>query len=907
MTCITFFTVDEVGTLTNPGKGIHYSVYNTGTGNLEPGNTNKPLLPRCAEKITVIRHSNGTDYWIIAREINTFVFKVFLLSSSGITVQEDQVIGTDNKVDDSGTSRPVFAKGYLKASPDGRFLAQALEGNKTIDVYPFDPLTGRITNVIYLSGISGETDFGAYGLEFSPTSKYLYGTNKAGKIYCWDLDVFGQEAVQSSRRIIWSSDQIEYGALQLAPNGKIYIARTGQNYLGVINAPDFEECQFREQGASLIKASAQADGTCGYGLPNFPADYFRNDIFYVNDCHGTHTILYFNDELFDHDPTWYIDDVLVADAAYNVAFQFPEPGVHTIHLLGSKNGGRVEADRDIFIHPLPDPDYEDEGAICGGTPYELISDEWAFWAWTTGLESGADKWVYEAGDYQVQVTNYEGCSAGYSTLVTSGPVPRIESITVDSASCGNPDGQITIQMVDGLSGYHFRWLDSEETLNARSNLAAGDYRVIITSDQCGYLDSTITVKNKDFQINLMRTPSDVTVCPGTEVILEASGAETYTWLNPAGTTGEQVIVHPEMQQIYRVVGEKGGCRDTAQTEVIVFPDYKPDLGEDLTACAGEIVTISREDLEYGQEYQSWLWSPGASSEDHIDINSTTPELILTVKDRNGCTSKDTIAVFFRPLPVFNAIPKNRTCFDSDDAEIQIGVEGNAEDFEYSIDGGEAWVDTNVFTGLYPGSYQVRIREKNPPGCFSEMKSLEITSPEPITATDSLRKPFCLSCEDGEIYLAVKGGTPEYTVTWGDREFVREGDLYKLGNLIAGIYEIEITDHNGCSWSQSILLEAEPFFVPTAFSPNGDQKNPTWVIDGLDGWDEVTIQVFDRSGSLVFKAGPKPGGSFVDNDRWDGTYLNKGTREMPAGTYFYKIDVVRDNETKVFRGTVTILR
>ena len=94
------FTVDEVGTLTNPGKGIHYSVYNIGTGNFEPGHTNIPLLPRCAEKITAIRHFNGTDYWIIAREINTFVFKVFLLSSSGITVQEDQVIGTDNKVDD---------------------------------------------------------------------------------------------------------------------------------------------------------------------------------------------------------------------------------------------------------------------------------------------------------------------------------------------------------------------------------------------------------------------------------------------------------------------------------------------------------------------------------------------------------------------------------------------------------------------------------------------------------------------------------------------------------------------------------------------------------------------------------------------------------------------------------------
>lgn len=84
-----------------------------------------------------------------------------------------------------------------------------------------------------------------------------------------------------------------------------------------------------------------------------------------------------------------------------------------------------------------------------------------------------------------------------------------------------------------------------------------------------------------------------------------------------------------------------------------------------------------------------------------------------------------------------------------------------------------------------------------------------------------------------------------------------------------------------------------FFIPNVFTPNGDGKNDTFVIVGLELFKNVALRVFNRFGYEVYRA---------DNycNDWDGRGLNDGT-------YFYYLKIEDETgQTHINKGYVTIL-
>ncbi len=89
-------------------------------------------------------------------------------------------------------------------------------------------------------------------------------------------------------------------------------------------------------------------------------------------------------------------------------------------------------------------------------------------------------------------------------------------------------------------------------------------------------------------------------------------------------------------------------------------------------------------------------------------------------------------------------------------------------------------------------------------------------------------------------------------------------------------------------------------VPEGFSPNGDNSNETLVIANLDQYPNNTFSVFNRWGAEVFSASPY-------NNDWKGDNEGKnavGKDVLPAGTYFYILDLGND---KIVKGYIYITR
>jgi gliding motility-associated-like protein len=95
---------------------------------------------------------------------------------------------------------------------------------------------------------------------------------------------------------------------------------------------------------------------------------------------------------------------------------------------------------------------------------------------------------------------------------------------------------------------------------------------------------------------------------------------------------------------------------------------------------------------------------------------------------------------------------------------------------------------------------------------------------------------------------------------------------------------------------SILPQnSELFFVPNAFTPNGDGANDVWSITDLLPLPDCTVNVYNRYGIRVFY-------SVGYQHPWDGSINGQ---LLPSGTYYYIIDP--KNGGSKLSGPVTILR
>lgn len=263
-------------------KGFRYSTVdmslNNGLGGISEANV---LLNNGGvfEKIAVIRHCNGVNYWIIIRGyINFYVYEV-----SELGINSKPVI---TKIGYQASSYDAI--GYMKASHSNTKIAVSYN-SRLIELIDFDNANGKLSNAIQLKNFP--TNFATYGLEFSRNDRFLYAGNSRpnvsqASLYQFDLQAGNATDIDNSRFEVATispgiGNDREWAAIQEGPDKKIYVSRLRSTYLSVINSPDLPKasCNFVEGAVSL-------NGKLTYfGLPVFIHPYV-----YKEDCTIAHSI-----------------------------------------------------------------------------------------------------------------------------------------------------------------------------------------------------------------------------------------------------------------------------------------------------------------------------------------------------------------------------------------------------------------------------------------------------------------------------------------------------------------------------------------------------------------------------------------------------------------------------------------
>jgi len=459
------FTAAEAG----GSQGLCYSVVdmtlNGGLGDVTTKNFQ--LQTPMSEKLTAIRHANGTDIWIISHDLYGDGFYAYLLTSTGVNITPVIThIGT--------TYSGIAYIGYMKVSPDGTKLAAALQGANTFELYDFNTTNAAITNVVYFP----TTYVWTYGIEFSPDSKRLYGSkygNSLSEIYQFDLTAGNAAAIVASAVQVALPGVQFVGALQLGPDGKIYVARYSSSMLGVINYPDSLglACNYVDQAVSL-------SGTCELGLPNcFPsvfytpqpalptASFFSSDTAF---CTETGECINFFDQSTGNPTSWHwiftgaFPDTSTLQNPTNICYS--NPGTYPVTLIvTNSNGSDTLAVTPLIIYgTAPAPPTI---TVIGGDT--LISSNAAHYQWyfNGSIIAGATDSFYVAhqgGTYAVQITDSLGCTSLSNGMLITGisslsfgdeigvrlyPNPVSDELTVSFLSLPKSGGEVIVTDILG--------------------------------------------------------------------------------------------------------------------------------------------------------------------------------------------------------------------------------------------------------------------------------------------------------------------------------------------------------------------------------------------------------------------------------------------------------------------------
>jgi gliding motility-associated-like protein len=176
----------------------------------------------------------------------------------------------------------------------------------------------------------------------------------------------------------------------------------------------------------------------------------------------------------------------------------------------------------------------------------------------------------------------------------------------------------------------------------------------------------------------------------------------------------------------------------------------------------------------------------------------------------------------------------------------------------------------------PGIYTLKVTNAN--GC-SVTKNFTVEQiDKPII--DSIR-----SNNENIIVTTSNTGLFEYALDNGP---FQDSPIFDL--VDGGMYVVKVRGKNNCP---AVSQEFFHFVVPKFFSPNADFKNDVFVLQGLEFFDFVNVQIFDRYGKLLKQSNNK-------TFSWNGSYNNN---ELPASDYWYIIQA----DDQVFSGHFSLKR
>lgn len=843
--------------------GLGYSILdmrlNGGRG--EWVSINNVLNANVTEQITMVKHANGRDVWIVVHPYSSSVYKAFLMTDAGV-----QTIITNNigAMINSGSSS---AEGNLTASHDGKMLAGSRKlpasGNVmgVVELFDFNNQTGVLSNYRLIS-----TQGYVKKLTFSPDNTKLYGIGynngfSEQSLTQWD---FNETDVASSKTTIYSSPNSLFD-MQLAPDAKIYLNNYTErdsndntlNYLPVIQCPNLNKyaCNFILKGFRV---------PVGASFPLLINDFIHQPRAIPKPTIniGNDTTICFGSFNISAPQGWQSYRWSTGDTTRSITVTLP--GTYYV-LVGNTGFSCPEAFGYIKVSDAAIKlNLGRDTLLCPGGSYSLhIPNDYSNILWANG-STVRDSIIRSSSNIIIKAKDINGCNTADTIQVGVNQFP-VASFGPDTIICR--DQTLLLQMLPTrtfVSNAVYIW-QNNSTLDTFRVRQSGLYWGKVTYRGCTASD-TINVQFINQQS--VRLPNDTTLCNGDSLMI-ATPLTNVSYLWNTGATTQSIKVFNSGNYSLRVTNNVCYAWDTVQVNFVPRPVFS--LGNDTSVCAGKQIRLST-DISTA----SYLWNTGGVNN---FLQVYQPGLYWLKVSRQSCSYTDSIYVILHPLPLVNLGADTTLC---DQAVLQLNVANPNSNYQWQ--NGSV---TSSYTVDVPGIYYVHVVNEFNCTNTDTVAVRYLQTPVVTLGNDTF------ICAGNSFFLnALVNTAVDYR--WQD------GSIASSFNVSdTGIFTVTVSNFCGTA-QQSVVVRKGlcKVSIPNSFSPNNDLLNDVFKMIYPYALTDFRMIIYNRFGQKIFTS--------VDmNKGWDGNFSGK---PQTRGVYVWVISFKDiDGETKNLKGTVYLYR
>ena len=444
-----------------------------------------------------------------------------------------------------------------------------------------------------------------------------------------------------------------------------------------------------------------------------------------------------------------------------------------------------------------------------------------------------------AGFYNIWVKDASGCTVIYpgNSVVLSQPNPVSIFVNKVDASCnGTSTGRIDI-FAGGGSGNLTYSVDNGATFQPSSifaNLAAGNYDILVQDAAgCSYpfLGNPVTI-SEPAPVSGSATSTNAscaTSANGSITVSAAGGTSPYKYsLNNGPFFPNSTFTAVGSGNYTILISDVNGC--TATTTASVGTTYSvvaSVLSQTDVSCHGGAdgsVTVTSTgglgpflfSIDGGNIWQTDSAFTGLSGGVYTVI----------VKDANGCTDNVSATIIEKPQLVTSVTGvTGLTCPSDSTGSITISTTGGNGVYTYSWSNGSM---SQNLTNVGAGTYSVLVTDGA--GCSASTSGM-VTSPPNFVSSVAPNNPDCHGKATGFAVVSVGGGSPPYNYVWST--VPTQTGIMGVKLLGDVTYTVTITDNNGCTLTNDVLL-VDPTAVVVSTVPNNVK-----CFNGNDGTVLVT--------------------------------------------------------------------
>jgi len=486
-----------------------------------------------------------------------------------------------------------------------------------------------------------------------------------------------------------------------------------------------------------------------------------------------------------------------------------------------------------------------------------------------------------AGTYTVTVTDAVNAVLTYSVGVSQ---PGMLAINISATPdiCNQTNGTALANVGGGISPYMYSWNNGQST-HTITGLSAGSTFTLDVTDNNGCTSvGTVTITASPTLTVI--TSNNLSICPGNNSILSASGGTAYLW--STGATINNITVAPLVSTTYSVIISGGSCTSNAAITITAIPLPSITIAGNNSICKGNSTVLS---ASGGTKY---LWSNGVTSNSISISPLSTTSYTVIVRNSLGCADSSNITVKVSPLPTISITNAQTVCADS--PAILNASGGNLYTWNTGATGSSITVTSSVNS-----TYSVIAIDVN--NCSNTANTMVFINSLPVVSA------CCNATITSGQSVTLSAGPLNATngYNWSPNIGLNSTSVINAtaSPTTSTWYYLTITDMNGCQNNDSVKITVNPLckdvFVPNAFSPNADGNNDVLYVETLnDCIKTMTFEIYDRWGTIIFS-------SIDPSFGWDGKFKNQN---CDVGIFAYRLQSILTDGTSIDKkGNISLIK